>query len=608
MGKNKQLIVALALSSLIGVAHADEKEELLKLKNTTVNLIKQLVKQGVLTDKMANEMIKQAETDAAKQAASARTAAPSAPATAQNAGGAASAAALGAGAAAESAESNALAAKAAIPADEIRVAYVPDFVKDEIRQQVRSELREEVVGDVMQKAKEEKWGLPEALPEWVTRFKLYGDIRLREQSSIMASDNIDNLANPYYLNYNNINTSGNPPTVNAQGGNQTNLGQAAYLNTKYNQNIARERFRLGIDANVVDNVDVGIRLTTGNTQNPVSTNQTLGNTGLGYQFAVDRAFVRYNAYDNNKYNWLTVMGGRTPNPFFTAGSELVWDEDLSFEGAALTLRQKLIGDELSDSLGGKGPSIFGTMGIFPLQAQNPLTGLTSLQKWLLGTQGGLNWEFDNQDNMTVGFSYYDYQGIRGNINQNASANACAQSSQSVIQSAPQYIQGGNTMVGLCYGSDGQYGLYGLASNYQIFDIDFLYDLALFSPVHMRFSGDFAKNLGFNSNKILNYTGITVPNQNTGWQFKVDLGWARVDQPGNWNMYTIYRYLEADAVLSSYTDSDFHLGSTNVKGWILGGNYGVLKNVWLSGRWMSADVITGPTYSMDIMQLDINTRF
>jgi len=50
MGNNKRLM-ALLLSSLIGSAHAGEKEELLKLRNTTTNLIKQLVKQGVITDR-----------------------------------------------------------------------------------------------------------------------------------------------------------------------------------------------------------------------------------------------------------------------------------------------------------------------------------------------------------------------------------------------------------------------------------------------------------------------------------------------------------------------------------------------------------------------------
>jgi hypothetical protein len=64
----------------------------------------------------------------------------------------------------------------------------------------------------------------------------------------------------------------------------------------------------------------------------------------------------------------------------------------------------------------------------------------------------------------------------------------------------------------------------------------------------------------------------------------------------------------DAVLDAFTDSDFHLGGTNAKGWFIGGNYGLMKNVWLTGRWLTADVITGPPYGVDVLQVDINTQF
>ena len=566
-------------------------------------------------------MIKQAEDDAVKQVAQAK-----ATGSAATAGAAANATT---GVAATGG-----AAKEVVPADEVRVAYVPDFVKDEIRQQVRSELREEVVGDVMQKAKDEHWGTQNALPDWVKRFTLSGDIRLREQSSFMGSDNTPNTGGTNvsnsgaYPNWNAINgVAGFSSTPQIPNGNVI-PNQNAYMNTKQGQSLGRERFRLGIDAVVNDSVDAGIRLSTGNTQNPVSTNQTLGNTGYGYQFAVDRAFLRYRAFDESKFNWLTVMGGRTPNPFFTGGSEMVWDEDLSFEGAALSLRQRLGYAELADELGAKGPAIFATAGLFPLQAQNPLTGLTSLQKWMFGGQGGLDWEFDNQDSLKVGAAYYDYQGIKGQVTHSTVDNSCANSSANVTQSAPQYIQGGNSMIGLCNvattinsgipnNTQTSPGLYGLASDYRILDINALYDLALFSPVHLKISADYAKNLGYDAQKtyaanVNNNIGtlayIPPAKQTTGWQVKFDLGWPRADIAGNWNVNMVYRYLEADAVLSSYTDSDFHLGFTNIKGWMLGGNYGLMKNVWLSGRWMAAQMITGPTYNMDILQLDINTHF
>ena len=46
----------------------------------------------------------------------------------------------------------------------------------------------------------------------------------------------------------------------------------------------------------------------------------------------------------------------------------------------------------------------------------------------------------------------------------------------------------------------------------------------------------------------------------------------------------------------FTDSDFRLGGTNAKGWVIGGNYGLAKNIWFTGRWLSANEITGPPYA------------
>ncbi len=575
---HKKPLLALALLCAAGLTQAGEKEELLKLRNTTTNLIKQLVKQGILTDKTANEMIKQAEVDADQQVAEAKAAAP-----------------------------KEAAAKEVVPADEVRVAYVPDFVKDEIRQQVRSELREEVVGDVMQKAKKEQWGMPNALPEWVSRFKMSGDIRLREQSSFYASNNQPNT----YFDW---------PTINSNGGFGNTPPSSWYVNNTNDRNVGRERFRLEIDANVTQGLDVGVRLATGNILNPVSTNQTLGNYGGHYLFTIDRAFLSYNMIDDNKYNWLTLMGGRTPNPFFTAGSEVVWDEDLSFEGAFGTVRQRLGGTELASSIGGKGPAMFATAGVFPLQAS---TGLSTRDKWMVGGQAGLDWGFDNQDSLKMGVGYFDYRNIQAVPNPNLGVVGynCSTNSAQSTQSAPQFMQFGNTLTEICTDTSNITGLVGLASNYRILNINALYDLALFAPTHVKFSADYAKNLGFDTSQFKNIivnggspSGQGYKGDTNAWQVRGEFGWPKVDSFGKWSVFTFYKYVERDAVLDAFTDSDFHqegasnLGSTNVKGWVVGGNYGLLKNLWLTGRWLSGNVITGPQFGLDIMQIDINTRF
>ncbi len=578
---HKRQLLALVLLSLTQLTHAGEKEELLKLKNTTTNLIKQLVKQGILTEKMAAEMIKQAETESSQQVVEAKAVAP-------------------------------VVEKEVVPADEVRVAYVPDFVKDEIRQQVRTELKNEVVGDVMQQAKKEKWGLPGALPEWVNRFKLSGDIRLREQSSFMASNN---SINGTYIDY---------AAINTNGGNANN--QNTFVNTQDGRNQGRERVRLGIDVKITDDIDAGMRLATGNITNPVSTNQTMGITGQKYAFNLDRAFLRYNAVNDDKFNWLTVMGGRTPNPFFTGGSEVVWDEDLSFEGVMGTVRHKLSTDGLENAAGAKGPMVYATGGMFPLQSS---VGLSSRDKWLFGGQTGLDWGFDNQDSLKVGAAYYDYRNITGKVdpqlnNCGYSNPLACNSSAEVMQSVPQFMQYGNTLTPVSNTATGS--LYGLASNYRILNFNALYDLALFSPHHLKFSADFAKNIGFNSNEIKNrypggtfVTGGALKNSlnsagTYAWQVRAELGWPKVDVAGHWSVFSLYKYVGSDAVLDAYTDSDFHiggslnLGGTNVKGWVVGGNYGLMKNLWLTGKWFSGSMITGPQYNVDLMQLDINTHF
>jgi hypothetical protein len=62
------------------------------------------------------------------------------------------------------------------------------------------------------------------------------------------------------------------------------------------------------------------------------------------------------------------------------------------------------------------------------------------------------------------------------------------------------------------------------------------------------------------------------------------------------------------VLDAFTDSDFHLGGTNAKGWILGGKYGLLENTYISARYLSADEIEGPPLGIDVLQLDLVSEF
>ena len=61
-------------------------------------------------------------------------------------------------------------------------------------------------------------------------------------------------------------------------------------------------------------------------------------------------------------------------------------------------------------------------------------------------------------------------------------------------------------------------------------------------------------------------------------------------------------------MDAFTDSDFHLGGTNVRGWVMGTDYALSKNSWLTLRWLTADEISGPPLAIDVLQVDITARF
>ena len=129
------------------------------------------------------------------------------------------------------------------------------------------------------------------------RFKMEGDIRLREQQDFYADSNA--------------------PAANFQA-----IGQAID-NTTEDQLRGRLRMRLGINANVTQGIDMGMRLATGNINgagvtgdllgdgSPTSTLQTLGTYASKFSFVLDQAYLKLTRWD-----WFTASGGRFPNPYF----------------------------------------------------------------------------------------------------------------------------------------------------------------------------------------------------------------------------------------------------------------------------------------------------
>lgn len=518
-----------------------QQQELAQLRTTTATLIELLLSQGLITREKAEELMRQAQLGPlppTEQMATARAGEDGAPSEQPRRA---------------PAEPVTQAPEAeGVQPGVVRVPYVPEIVKNEIRDQ----LREEVIAQ----AKAERWAEPSALPEWLDRISWEGDIRLRYQGDYYSDTNAPALV------YNTITGSD-------------------LDNTTEDEENLRYRVRLGLLAKLTDSWGAGISLASGNTTNPVSTNQSLGSYSSRGLLTIDRAYLRWSPSER----WI-VSGGRIPNPYFH--TSLLWDEDLNFEGLAGTFKPKF-----NEQLGG-----FFTAGAFLVQHESSTPETPSPEnKWLYGVQGGADWRWSSAGRLRLALTYYPYTNIQGIRNPTLG-------SQTYDWTAPAFRQKGNTLFNIDNDADPTTNLFALASKFEVLNLTAAVDLAYFDPYVVRIDADYAENLGFDRDEIRSRTGFDLEAHTSAYSLGFTVGKDSMRKFGDWDAFVTYKYLQRDSVLDAFTDSDFHLGGTDTKGYVVGGRFALDRNVWLRLRWLSADEIDGPPLAIDVLQFDLNARF
>ena len=545
-------------------------------ETVTEELIRLLAEHNALSKADAEKLINRLQAE--KQQAAAPPAAPAAPAAT---------------------------ATAEPPADKkgtVRVIYVPESEKQKIREEVKQE--------VIAQAKAENWAQPNALPEWTRRITLGGDFRFRYEF-----DHFDDTNNNQFINYQAIN-SGSPFDFNLG---VSNFTFPPVLNTTQDRAQPRIRGRLTLDAAIADDLKAGFRLSTGNSKNPVSTDQTLGVDNDKNTFVVDQAYLDYRPVAG-----VEAWAGRMPNPWFS--TDLVWDADLNFDGVALQYRRALAG----------GVTPFLTIGAFSVQntdfdfPSTETSKVASRDKWLYAAQLGSNWKIGPQLDATAGVAYYYFDNIQGKRSSPCmplSATAACDTDNT----RPSFMQKGNTLflirnlAGITDPNSPQYNYAGLASGFHELDVAGRLDYAVWGPRHLVFTGDFVTNLAYNYRQMValgpvtNYECAKVDKNgncilttthtgNYGYMAQMLFGYPKVAQRWEWSMLFGYKRLDSDAVVDAFTDSDFHFGGTNAKGYYLQGSLGFASNAWLSARYFSATEVSGPPLGIDVLQIDLNARF
>jgi hypothetical protein len=269
----------------------------------------------------------------------------------------------------------------------------------------------------------------------------------------------------------------------------------------------RMRLRFGVTATIQDFL-VGFRMASG-TGEQVSTNQTFGTSFSQKQLWIDQAYMQWKAHE-----YVRLTGGRMPNPFWrTYASDVMWDDDINPEGYAAQV----------DVPAGDRFGVFYNGAALPLQE----LGGNSQDPWMFGNQIGARVKASEDTKWNTALALYTPIQI------------------DVASLAPGVQQEANSRVGA--GPQ-------LNTHFQI--LHFTNELLMHAgPFPVGLQADFIRNMDDIRNIGSN-----------GYQAGAILGKAK--DAKTWEAAYFYKYLEANASMSDFADSDFGNGGTNRKGHIM----------------------------------------
>lgn len=320
------------------------------------------------------------------------------------------------------------------------------------------------------------------------------------------------------------------------------------------RNRNRIRARAAIISSLSPQLQVGFGLATGS-DDPVSTNQTLGGGGSSKPVSIDLAYFSWTGLANTN-----ISGGKFKNGFEIVGdSQLQWDSDWRPEGFDVawnngTFFAQGLGTYLeSDS--NKGNSEFA---------------------YLL--QAGANFKLGPVA-MTGGLGYTDV-GAKGK--------ACYYTESDGVPTAASQ---------LCFGNEatGAVGSLVYVNDFQVYDVfaEAGFSIADF-PVAV--FADYIKN-------------DAADQYDTGYLAGVQLGKAK--KKGSWELKYYYEELESNATLGLLTNSDFGGGGTNGKGHVVAAAYAPSDQTKLQVTYFMVDrnsdkiatINGGNEISVDTLQVD-----
>jgi hypothetical protein len=337
----------------------------------------------------------------------------------------------------------------------------------------------------------------------------------------------------------------------------------------------RERFRLrfNADARLSDAVSGGFSLSTGDLNDPISTNQTANQFYTRKPFNLDRAFINYRP---PYFKPLTLTGGKFAYPWYS--TELTWDKDLNPEGLAQTLAFNL---ESTPVL--KRVALVGFELPFAETAGVSLANKSIVQSAVYGGQLQTTWQLADWLNLSAYGGFYNWHNADPVALAVAAANAASPvngllplksnnvQNSLIVTTATQVVTVNGTPVptGVARFTAAQF-----ASRFGLLDGIARFDIKMPRPRWpITLIGDYVQN----TRACANASSISTPPANTSTVtysqsvsapcnshqrrgYWAEARFGRTQEKGDWQFAYTRIFIEREAVLSVFNYSEIRQGS------------------------------------------------
>jgi hypothetical protein len=292
------------------------------------------------------------------------------------------------------------------------------------------------------------------------------------------------------------------------------------------QDRQRYRARVAVVSQITEEVEAGVRVASGNLNDPRSTNQDMNDYFIKKQLWLDRAYVSYHP---TEVPGLNVIGGKMAQPWVNE-DEMIWDSDINPEGVA---------SQYSHALGPV--KLFGSTGAFTLKDNVNGEGREFTNDLrMISAQLGSKFAVAEGYDVTLGGSLYHFH-----LDGDAPTVPPALIGLSAV---------GNT-----------------TTQFQLWEGFGQLDISDFA-LPLAFYGQYVKNVNAN-----------------GPQSDEDKGWLLGVKSKIWNIGLNYNYrnVQRNAVVGAFTDSDFAAGYTGSRGSKIQVSYPIAKNFVFQTTYMHA---------------------